>query len=389
MDLIKKKIEQAIGVLKELDIDLWLIFCRESDVMADPALELMVGHKVVWQSAFFYCKSGDTYAMVGNYDAPDFERAGRFGKVIPYVEDCGTQVRKLIKKINPENIALNYSVDDTAADGLSHGMFLLLASYLKGTDYPERFVSSEKLMSLVRGRKIKGEIDLISKAARVADNCWHKSLEQIKPGLTEIAIAKIIERNIRSAGCTVSFDTIVNAGAKTSPGHGHPTDAVLESGDLLHVDFGAVYEGYCSDIQRLAYFRRKGENTAPKFLRDAFQMVYNIIEETSKLYRPGKKGYTIDAVARKMLKENNYPEYQHALGHQIGRSVHDGAAIIGPEWKRYGSTVKIPLEKGNCFTVELGIEIDNTGYVGLEEDLVVTENGGEFLCPRQEKLIII
>jgi len=389
MDLNQAKIDQAIGILNELDIDLWLIFCRETDMMADPALALVVGHKVVWQSAFLICKNGDSFAMVGNYDVSDFEKSGRFKKVIPYIEDCGREIKNLIKKINPKKIALNYSVDDTAADGLSHGMYLMLCNYLKGTDFPNRFISSEKLMSLLRGRKTDEEIKLVSRAANIATECWDKTLKEIKPGLSEIAIAHIIERNFAGLGVVCSFDTIVNAGAKTDPGHGHPTTAILEPGDLLHIDFGAIYNSYCSDIQRLAYIKRDDEQQPPEELTKAFQMIHDIITETAKLYQPGTKGYRIDAVAREMLKKNNYPIYQHALGHQIGRSVHDGAAIIGPKWKRYGKTPEIPLEEGNIFAVELGIELENIGYVGLEEDLVVTKEGGRFLCPRQNELVVI
>ncbi len=358
-------------------------------MMADPALDLVVGHKVVWQSAFFICKNGESYAMVGNYDVSDFERSGRFKKVIPYIEDCGKEIKNLIKKINPKNIALNYSIDDTAADGLSHGMYLMLTDYLKGTDYPEKFISSENLMSLLRGRKIPEEIELVSKAANIATECWDKTLKEIKPGLSEIAIAHMIERNFAGLGVVTSFDTTVNAGAKTSPGHGHPTSAILEPGDLLHIDFGAIYNGYCSDIQRLAYVKKENEQQPPEELIKAFQMIHDIITETAKLYKPGTKGYRIDTVAREMLKKNNYEVYQHALGHQIGRSVHDGAAIVGPKWKRYGATPEIPLEEGNIFTVELGIELDKIGYVGLEEDLVVTKEGGKFLCPRQNELVVL
>ncbi len=389
MDLTKAKIEQALEILEELDIDLWLIFCRESDMMADPALSLAVGHSVVWQSAFFYSRNGETIALVGNYDVADFERGGRFKKVMPYVEDCGKEIRKIIKKINPRKIALNFSQSDDAADGLTHGMFLLLNEYLKGTVYSRRFVSSEQLMSLLRGRKTKEEIERLSAAAFLAADCWTQSLKEIRAGMAEIKIAEIIDSNIRKLGAVNSFDTIVNAGAKSSPGHGKPTEEVLEGGDLLHVDFGARLDGYCSDIQRLAYVRKPGESSAPEILIKAFNKVREIIDETSKLYKPGAKGYRIDAVARKMLRESGYKEYQHALGHQIGRSVHDGASIVGPKWKRYGRTPTIPLEEGNAFTVELGIELAGIGYVGLEEDLVVTENGGKFLCPRQTELVLL
>ncbi len=389
MDLVKAKIEQAIGILNELNIDLWLIFCRETDVISDPSFDLVVGHKVVWQSAFFICSNGDTYAMVGNYDAADLDRSKRFKKVIPYIKDCGREIKQLMAKINPGRIALNYSKDIVAADGLSHGMYLLLREYLKGTRYIDRFESSERLISLLRGRKIPEEIELLSKAALLATDCWDKALKEIKTGLTEIEISQIIENNFRKLGVAASFDTIVNAGAKTVAGHGHPTDAVLEPGDLLHIDFGAVYKNYCSDLQRLAYVMRKGERKPPDELSRAFEMVHNIITETARLYRPGARGYRIDAVARRMLKAAGYPVYQHALGHQLGRSVHDGAAIVGPKWTRYGASPEIPLEEGNVFTVELGIDLSGIGYVGLEEDLVVTKNGGQFLCPRQDELTVL
>jgi len=389
MNLIKDKIKQAIGILGELDIDLWLVFLRESDMMADPVMPLVIGRSVVWQSAFFFHRSGDTAALVGNFDMADFEKSGHFSRVIPYVQDCGTEIRRMVKKYKPARIALDFSTDNCAADGLTHGMYLLLNEYLKDTPYIDRFVSSENLISLLRGRKTAEEITRLGKAAKAANDIWPEIISRVRPGLTEKAIGAMIDQAIKDRGHVNSFETIVNAGSKTSPGHGHPTDAVLEKGDLLHVDFGLRYDGYCSDIQRLAYIRKEAENTAPPELTAAFAMVRKIITETSKLYTPGRKGYRIDAVARKMLKENGYPEYQHALGHQIGQSVHDGAAIVGPRWKRYGRTAEIPLEKNNAFTVELGIDVDNIGYAGLEEDLIVTEKGGKFLCPPQEELNVI
>ena len=389
IDLVQAKIEQTIEILNELDIDLWLIFCRESSMMADPVMDLVVGHQVVWQSAFFITRNGDTLALVGNFDAADFEKSRRYLDVQPYVQDCGKEIRRAVKKFNPKKIALNFSINDNAADGMTHGMYLLLMEYLKGTPYVDRIISSEAIISLLRGRKILPEIELITSAALMAVECWRESIEQIRTDMTEIDIARLIDYNMRRMGGINSFDTIVNAGAKSSPGHGHPTEAVLMPGDLLHIDFGARVNGFCSDLQRLAYFRRENETKAPAKLVKAFDKVKSIIDETAKLYRPGVKGYTIDAVARKMLVEDGYPEYQHALGHQIGRSVHDGAAIVGPKWKRYGSAPKIPLEENNTFTVELGIELDGIGYVGLEEDLVVTPNGGKFLCPRQTELIVI
>lgn len=389
MDIVKQKIMQAVDILNELDIDLWLIFCRESDVMADPCLPLVIGHKVVWQSAFFICRDGDTTAMVGNYDASNFEKSRRFKYVLPYVQDCGAQIREYFEKLDPRTIAINYSEDDPSADGLSHGMYGLLCRYLEGTNLPQRFISSEKLVSLLRGRKLDEEIDRVRAAAILANNALHNALNDIAIGQTEMEIAEIIERHIARQGAVISFDLAVNAADKSEAGHGNPGTAKLAPGDLLHVDMGARLHNYCSDIQRLAYFRRVGESAAPTILIEAFNAVRDIMTEVAQLYCPGAIGHEIDAVARQRLRERGYPEYEHALGHQLGRSVHDGAAIVGPQWQRYGNTTSIPLELNNVFTVEFGIELNGIGYVGLEEDLVVTETGGRFLCPRQMELIVV
>ncbi len=389
MDIVKQKIMQAVDILNELDIDLWLIFCRETDVMADPCLPLVIGHKVVWQSAFFICRDGDTTAMIGTYDAANFEKSRRFKYVLPYVQDCGAQIREYLEKLNPRTIAVNYSEDDPSADGLSHGMYNLLCRYLEGTSLSRRFESSEKLVSLLRGRKLGEEIDRITAAAILANNAWHNALGDIAVGQTEMEIAETVEKHIARQGATNSFDIIVNAADKSDAGHGTPGTARLAPGDLLHIDMGARLQNYCSDIQRLAYYRRVGESGAPTVLIEAFNTVRDIITEVAGLYRPGAIGHEIDAVARQRLRERGYPLYEHALGHQIGRSVHDGAAVVGPKWPRYGNTTSIPLELNNVFTVEFGIPLDGIGYVGLEEDLVVTETGGQFLCPRQTELIIV
>ncbi len=385
--IIKEKLNQSVEILNELNIDMWLTFCRESATTPDPALDLITGRNVVGQSGFIISKSGETIAIVSAIDSADFINDGIFQKVIPYKEHIADELLQQLYQINPGSIAINYSKNSVSTDGLTFGMYLLLTEYLKDTPYLEKLISSESIQFRVRGRKNKHEIELITKAATVADECWQKSIEVIKTGMTEIEIASIIENNLNKAGYQRSFPTIVNAGTKTAPGHGSPTNAILEEGDLLHIDFGAIVDGYCSDIQRLAYFKRKNEDTPPQPLRAAFDKVKSIIDVTSKEYKTGSIGHEIDSIARQMLTEDNYEEYNHCLGHQIGREVHDGAASVGPKWKRYGNSTSIPLEASNTFTVELGIEVPKIGYVGLEEDLVVSDNGGKFLGPRQTELI--
>jgi Xaa-Pro aminopeptidase len=388
MDLIKQKINQAFSILDELDTDLWLIFVRETPMMADPVLQLVVGEDPTWQSLFAFSRREDAIALVGNFDAELFSRSGRFSEVLTFVQDPKDQFRQIIERLDPRQIAINYSLDNPAADGLTHGMFTLLQQYLDGTPYIDRFISAGDIISRLRSRKLPVEVDRIARAAELTCKVWDESIPDIKPGMSEVEIAAIIDSRMAGHGATNSFHTIVNAGDKSVPGHGRPSEAKLESGDLLHVDFGIQLDDYCSDLQRLIYFMKPGESSPPESLMKAFNLVRDIITESAVACRPGKAGWEIDSIARKMLVENGYPEYQHALGHQLGRGAHDGGAVLGPQWERYGDTPNIPLEIGNAFTLELEIMLPEIGCVGLEEDVVLEESGAKFLCPRQQELTV-
>jgi len=371
-----------------LKIDVWVVFVRETSMMADPVLSLVVGQEVTWQSFFIYTADGQSIALVGNFDKDNFVRSGCFDKVLTYTQSVKEQFVELITEQDPQNIALNYSTSDTASDGLTHGMFMLLNEYLEGTPYHSRIISAAEIVSKLRSRKLPEEINLLRKAAEIASEIWEEASDEIKIGMTEKEVAAIIDKCIKDSDCTNSFDTLVNAGDKTEPGHGLPTDAKIEKGDLVHIDFGVLYHEFCSDIQRLLYFDRPNESSPPSELLDAFRIVRDIITETGKECRPGKKGYEIDQMARNILTDHGYPECQHALGHQLGRSVHDGGAILGPKWERYGITPTMPLEKNNVFTLELEIILPGIGCVGLEEDMCITNEGAEFLCNRQKELIV-
>ena len=389
MKIVQDKINQTFDILNELNIDCWIIFVRESTMSPDPAMPMVVGHDVTWQSFFIYTRNREAIALVGNFDQDNFIRSGCFTEVKTYTEDASTEIQAILDIIKPAKIAVNYSTDNVAADGLSHGMFLLLQKYLSGSPFVERLVSSEPLLSKLRSRKLPEEISRVRTAAELANEVWTKTFADLREGMTEEQVGSIIDYYILNSKNKISFPTIVNAGAKTSPGHSLPTDAKLAGGDLLHVDFGIKYKEYCSDIQRLAYFRKPAEKNVPPELTEAFDLVVDIISATGKMCKPGACGFEIDAEAREMLKENGFEVYQHALGHQLGRDVHDGGALIGPKWERYGNAPMIPLELNNIFTLELEIILPGIGCVGLEEDIIVTENGAEYLCPRQTELVIL
>ena len=113
------------------------------------------------------------------------------------------------------------------------------------------------------------------------------------------------------------------------------------------------------------------------------------IMAAAAVLKPGVQGYVVDDAARQTVIAAGYPEYKHATGHQIGRTVHDGAVLLGPRWERYGNTPLGIVEAGNCYTLELGVPVPGHGFIGLEEDVLVTENGVEWLGNVQTELYVI
>ncbi len=389
MDIVRSKIEQAFQVLKAMDIDLWMIYCREPTQMTDPSLALVVGADFTGKSAFLFTQNGQAIALVWKFDAPNLERAGHFDRVLTYTDRFADDLRDLIDDLAPRQIALNYSLNSAAADGLSHGMYLGLKTYLEQTPYADRLISSRELLFELRGVKTELEILQITRAAELSHTAWQNAVPRIQPGMTEIDVATLLTANITALGAELAFPVLVNAGTKSQPGHGLPTDAVLTAGDLLHVDFGAKVNGYCADIQRVAYLQQPGQSAVPEALSKAFQIVLTVINTATGHYRSGQRGCDVDAIARKVLTDAGYPEYQHSLGHQLGRQVHDGGARVGPIYEPSDPTPVYPLTAGNVLTVELGVKVDGIGYMGLEEDLLVTPSGGRFLATRQEQLTLI
>lgn len=381
--LIRAKIAQAHDAMQRQGIDLWLVFLQETSVYREPILDYLIGQDVTWQSAFLYTATGEAIAIVGNFDVESFEARGCFSNVLGYTRSIAEALTRELRRLNPRQVALNYAADNPAADGLTYGLYLVLSDIIKAAGLEGRIVSANPLVRTVRGCKSEEELRSITEAVHKTERAFVQLLQDRIIGQTEMQIAARIADLALRCGSGLSFATIVNAGAKSAVGHTHPTDAVFEPGDLLHIDFGFTHEGYCADLQRCVYALKKGESEAPPALLHAFTAVSDTIQNAFRQLKPGVLGRDIDADARRVITSRGYPEYQHALGHQLGRSVHDGGALLGPEWARYGGSPRWPVEPGQVFTLELEVELPGVGYASLEEDVVVTHDGAEWLSTPQ------
>ena len=389
-EIEKAKAQQACEILKEQDIDAWLVWVRETSQMADPVLELVLGGDLTWQSALIFLED-EKIAIVGNFDEAGVRAKGIFDTIIPYTTSIRDELVKQLSRKDPRRIAINYSVNDVAADGLSVGMYKLLQDYLKNTPYLDRLMSAEYHIQKLRGRKTAEEVSRIRKAVEITEEIFERATKFVKVGMTEIEIYDYFHQCMKEYGVTSAWDEdhnpAVDAGPYKQFGHAGPIDNKTKEGHLLHFDFGVKSNGYCSDIQRMFFFGQKNE--IPSEVQDAFETVRDGIQAAAQWIKPGAIGYEVDNIAREFVKAAGYEEYQHALGHQLGRLAHDGGTLLGPKWDRYGNSPMGVVEVGNVFTLEFYVTTEHYGQVSLEEDILITRQGCEFLSKPQTELICI
>jgi Xaa-Pro aminopeptidase len=391
--LVQEKVNQAIGILQELEVDLWMTFVRETSAGGDPVLPLIYGEAgLTWQSALILTQSGERIAIVGHFEAESARSVGAYSQVIAYHEALRPDLLEILERLAPQQIAINYSANDVYADGLSHGLYRVLQGYLEGTPFAQRLFSAEGIIAALRGRKTPAEVARIRRAIQTTEEIYGRTFDYVQVGMTERQISDYMHGLLDDYGVQAAWHyegcPIVNAGPDSPVGHVAPGELEVARGHLLHFDFGVKQDGYCSDIQRMVYFLAPGESQAPEPVQRAFNTVLRAVQEAVKVMRPGRLGKEVDAVARAIVVEAGYPEYMHATGHHLGREAHDGAGLLGPEWERYGNTPNLPLEAGHVYTVELGVMVPEYGYVGLEEDVLVTERGAEYLSVPQTDLIL-
>jgi Xaa-Pro aminopeptidase len=390
--LVQEKVTQAIGILQEKEIDLWMTFVRETTAGGDPVLPLIYGHDLTWHSALILTREGRSIAVLGDLEAEAARRTEAYETILPYHQSIREELLNVLQELDPKQLAINYSVNDVHADGLSYGMYQVLRGYLEGTPYLDRLVTAEAIIGALRGRKTAEEVRRIKAAVETTRQIYQNTFDYAQVGMTEQEISSFMHKQVRDFGVEEAWDyqncPAVNTGPQAVIGHVGPTQRKIEAGHILHMDFGVRQDGYCSDIQRVKYFLRPGEKSPPEPVLHGFNTVVQAIREAAAAMKPGIKGKEIDAIARRVVTQAGYPEYMYGTGHHLGRTVHDGAGMLGPEWERYGDTPNFPLEAGHVYTIEPGLKVEGYGYLGLEEDVLVTDSGVEFLGHPQVEMIV-
>jgi len=389
-DLGAQKLAQAQSLLAESGLDAWLTVVRESAERPDPTLRYFLDLDFTW-TTFFLVTPTSSAALVATFDAPDLKERGLFDKVVTYKEGPRTALLELLDESRPARIGINVSEHDALADGLTAGLRDSLTSLLRDTAHQGRLVSAAPLLFRLRNVKLPDERRRIERAVLETEVMFDRVRDRIRLGMTARQIAEMFHEEAARAGVRTAWPQhhcpTVTIGAKSPIGHVGPGDEPVTDGCIVHVDFGIVREGYCSDLQRIWYVKRDGD--APEPVRKAYAAVAGAIDATARALVPGAIGWEIDQLARDRIREAGYPEYAHALGHHLGRAVHDGGGVLGPRWERYGEEPYEPVRLGAVYTLEPSVHLPDHGMVSLEEDVVVEEKGGVFLSrfPRELPLL--
>lgn len=194
--------------------------------------------------------------------------------------------------------------------------------------------------------------------------------------MTEKQVAAWLEFYMKEEGAEgFSFDTIAASGLHSAMPHAVPTDKRLENGDFLTMDFGCLYQGYCSDMTRTVVMGRANAKQ-----REVYETVLRAQETALQGIRPGMTGREIDSLAREVITKAGYGKcFGHSLGHSVGLEIHER-----PNFSPKEETVIWP---GMVITVEPGIYIEGFGGVRIEDVVILTENGCENITHSPKNLI--
>jgi Xaa-Pro aminopeptidase len=347
------------GLLDALELDA-LVVSRAADIRYHSGFSLLPGESAGHSGTLLVTRDAERiladsrYTEQASIEAPDW----------PLLATTGPIERELAPLFADHDVVRA----GLQGEGLTHGEWSRIAAAAPGTELHD--VDPE--IGALRLRKSPAEVDVIERACALGDRCFEHLRSFIRPGIAEREVAWELDRFFRENGAEgLAFDPIVLAGPRASMPHGRPSDARIEAGNVLLLDFGCVVDGYHSDMTRTLFI---GE--VPAETRRWYRAVFEAQELAIEALAPGVNGQEVDAVARRRIAVDGVEPYGHGLGHGIGLETHEP-----PRLRR---TEAYTLEAGMVFSVEPGIYLP--GVTGIRiEDIVALDEGGPRLLTRSPR----
>ena len=301
-----------------------------------------------------------------------------------YIESAENGIRGFqvmeTNRENPYHKLLNEAIADFGVQTLGYEEDYLTVAEFRGFEEKlnAKLVPMHKEISGFRSVKEDWELDRMRKAQQITDRAFSEILGRIRAGMTEKELqAELIYCLYKNGADGLAFDPIVVSGPNTSLPHGVAGDREIREGDFVTMDFGAMYQGYCSDMTR---------TVAVGFATEEMVKVYDTVLQAQlagiAATKAGATGKEIDAAARQVITEAGYGKYfGHGYGHSIGMECHE-APNLGP-------ASEAPMQAGNVASAEPGIYLPGKFGVRIEDCVIFTEDGYENLATSPKNLIVL
>jgi Xaa-Pro aminopeptidase len=353
-----KRIDALRKKLKAQNIDAAIVSKREnyiymSGFTGTSAVLIITQSKSILVTDFRYVEQA-------GFEAGSYE-------IIKYEGSLNKAISSLLKSLNTEKLGFE-------EDYVSYSTY---QEYK--TLFPvKELVPLNKAIEELRIVKDESELQKIKKAVEIADNAFNNVLKFIKPGITEAEIAAELEYSMKKQGARgPSFDTIVASGKRAAMPHGVASMKKIELGDVITMDFGAIYNEYCSDMTRTVFL---GKPSAE--LKKIYEIVKEAQQKSLEGAFKGLTGIQIDRIARDIISKNGFGNnFGHGLGHGVGIEIH--------EEPRFSPSGGMTLENGMVVTVEPGIYVENLGGVRIEDIIVISDNKPVVLTASAKDMIVL
>ncbi|MBZ0115070.1 MAG: M24 family metallopeptidase [Thermoanaerobaculia bacterium] len=391
------------------DLDAWIVLTREGNF--DP-LSSDFGFSIGRGALVFVDRQiegseerVERKAVVSSLDIAPLKASGIYDELI------GVERDQSFEEVLAENLAtwlgglpkdLRIGINSSAGNGIADGLTASFRDLLERAlgERSDRMVSSEVTVLSFRSKKLPAEIELYRDATRITREILHETMTDgfiVAGTTTQAALRDHVQEIARRRGFPeTAWEPEHCPGVYSGPfedlSHAEPGSRIIQSGDILWVDFGIRSEAYATDMIRAAYILRPGESEAPPEIAKMFATAKAANRAAVAAMKPGALGYQVDAAARSVVTAAGYPEFFHSTGHPVGFEVHGAGPALGKRGDRGGGASEMALEVGQIFAVEPSVMLPRDGgpwIVNIEEEVLITERGAEYMAPPQEELYFI
>ncbi|MEZ4700428.1 MAG: M24 family metallopeptidase [Rhodothermales bacterium] len=381
-------------------VDAWIVVCRENN--NDPMARHVGCENAGGQAGFLFFRTADGIAPIAispQGESTALAELKEHDEVLVIERGSGIwdHTRRLLERYGSRAIAVNTG-ESPIADGLSHTQYLAMAEGL-GPAWMARTTSAEPLIVEWLSVKTPAEIAIMRRAAELTAQWQQDAYRAAIPGVTtDRDIADMLEARIAEYGVgdgwAADQNPAVNSGMDR--GHSHPTDRVIQPGDFIQTDFGIMVHGmWVTDIQRFAYVLAPGETEAPPEAVARWEAARRGSRAAFAAMKPGAMGFEVDAAQRRVMDEEGSLPVMWSTGHPVGYWAHDmGPSLGGGQPGRTpAGRQRAELRPGMTFAYDgffsWPLTDSTTKTISVEEMVVITETGADWLTPPQETLLLI